>query len=43
MSNSIWIHYSRPRPHWYLLTEAEQAAVIDAALRRGYGTTQENP
>ena len=25
------------------LTEAEQAAVIDAALRRGYGTTQENP
>jgi L-fuculose-phosphate aldolase len=28
-------------PH--VLTEAEQAAVIDAALRRGYGTTQENP
>jgi L-fuculose-phosphate aldolase len=28
-------------PH--VLTEAEQAAVIEAALRRGYGTTQENP
>ncbi len=27
-------------PH--TLTEAEQAAVIEAALRRGYGTTQEN-
>ena len=26
-----------------VLTEAEQAAVIEAALRRGYGTTQENP
>jgi L-fuculose-phosphate aldolase len=28
-------------PH--VLTDAEQAAVIDAVLRRGYGTTQENP
>ena len=28
-------------PH--VLTDAEQAAVIEAALRRGYGTTQENP
>ena len=27
-------------PH--VLTEAEQTAVIEAALRRGYGTTQEN-
>jgi len=28
-------------PH--TLTEAEQTAVVEAALRRGYGTTQENP
>lgn len=28
-------------PH--VLTEAQQAAVIEAALRRGYGSTQENP
>ncbi|GLQ10649.1 hypothetical protein GCM10007913_25810 [Devosia yakushimensis] len=27
MSNSIWIHYSRPRPHWYLLSEPEQTAL----------------
>jgi L-fuculose-phosphate aldolase len=25
------------------LTEAQQTAVIEAALRRGYGSTQENP
>jgi hypothetical protein len=25
MSESIWIHYSRPRQHWYRLTAAEQA------------------
>ncbi|WP_410015598.1 hypothetical protein [Sodalis sp. C49] len=24
MSESIWIHYARPRPRWYLLTDAEQ-------------------
>lgn len=24
MSESIWIHYARPRPRWYLLTPAEQ-------------------
>jgi hypothetical protein len=26
MTESIWIHYARPRPHWYGLSEAEQAA-----------------
>ncbi|MBB3455003.1 hypothetical protein FHT86_003302 [Rhizobium sp. BK313] len=25
MSESIWIHYSRPRPHWYRLTAEQQA------------------
>lgn len=25
MTESIWIHYARPRPHWYALGEAEQA------------------
>lgn len=24
MSEYIWIHYSRPRPHWYSLSEKEQ-------------------
>lgn len=46
MSTSIWIHYSRPRPHWYLLSDAEKAAlqsdwaaVRDAAKAAG-GATQ---
>jgi hypothetical protein len=26
MTESIWIHYARPRPHWYQLGEAEQAS-----------------
>jgi hypothetical protein len=26
MADSIWIHYARPRPHWYRLAAAEQAA-----------------
>jgi len=30
MSNSIWIHYSRPRPHWYLLSDAEKAVLEDS-------------
>lgn len=25
MTEAIWIHYSRPRPHWYGLSEGEQA------------------
>ena len=25
MPASIWIHYSRPRPHWYGLDEKQQA------------------
>lgn len=24
MTESIWIHYARPRPHWYRLTAQEQ-------------------
>jgi len=24
-----WIHYGRPRPHWYLLSAGEQAALRD--------------
>lgn len=24
MTDCIWIHYSRPRPHWYLLDETQQ-------------------
>src|SRR5439155_23258715 len=42
MSDSIWIHYSRPRPHWYRLSEQEQAekqaawnAVADVSQARG--------
>jgi hypothetical protein len=26
MSACIWIHYARPRPHWYGLDEATRAA-----------------
>jgi hypothetical protein len=26
MTESVWIHYARPRPHWYGLAESEQAA-----------------
>jgi hypothetical protein len=26
MSECIWIHYARPRPHWYGLDAATQAA-----------------
>lgn len=42
MTESIWIHYARPRPHWYGLDEAEQAAlkgkwraITDAARAEG--------
>lgn len=24
--SAIWIHYARPRPHWYSLDDAEQSA-----------------
>lgn len=24
MSESLWIHYARPRPHWYRLTVEQQ-------------------
>lgn len=27
MSESIWIHYARPRPHWYRLNAAEKSAL----------------
>lgn len=27
MSESIWIHYARPRPHWYRLAAAEKSAL----------------
>ena len=27
MTESIWIHYARPRPHWYQLDTVEQAAL----------------
>jgi hypothetical protein len=26
MTESLWIHYARPRPHWYAIGESEQAA-----------------
>jgi hypothetical protein len=26
MTESVWIHYARPRPHWYALGEAERDA-----------------
>lgn len=29
MSESIWIHYSRPRPHWYRLSVEEQQSLSD--------------
>lgn len=42
MADTIWIHYSRPRPHWYRLVEQEQAerrtawgAVREASQRAG--------
>jgi hypothetical protein len=25
MTESIWIHYARPRPHWYALGETDRA------------------
>ena len=25
MAESVWIHYARPRPHWYALNEVQQA------------------
>ncbi|WP_108261021.1 hypothetical protein [Mangrovicoccus ximenensis] len=25
-----WLHYARPRPHWYLVPEAEKAALKSA-------------
>jgi hypothetical protein len=25
MTDAIWIHYARPRPHWYELTKDEHA------------------
>ena len=31
MSECIWIHYARPRPHWYGLDAATQAAASIAA------------
>jgi hypothetical protein len=24
MTESIWIHYARPRPHWYALAESDR-------------------
>ena len=27
MTDCIWIHYARPRPHWYGLDEATQLAL----------------
>ena len=24
MSDSLWIHYARPRPHWYRLTDSQR-------------------
>ncbi len=42
MSESIWIHYSRPRPHWYRLSSDQQderkaswAAVAKASADAG--------
>ena len=26
MSETIWIHYARPRPHWYALPQDERSA-----------------
>lgn len=30
MGDCVWIHYSRPRPPWYELPEAERAALRQA-------------
>jgi hypothetical protein len=30
MGDCIWIHYARPRPHWYALDAAAQAARREA-------------
>jgi hypothetical protein len=26
MTSVVWIHYARPRPHWYALSETNKAA-----------------
>lgn len=28
MTDSIWIHYSRPRPNWYMLDEEERTVLV---------------
>ncbi len=42
MSDCIWIHYARPRPHWYGLDEVDRqerrkawTAVADASATQG--------
>lgn len=42
MADSIWIHYARPRPHWYRLDEVAKAtklktwaAVAEASKQAG--------
>lgn len=42
MSEYIWIHYSRPRPHWYRLSPADRdarqaqwAAIAEASRASG--------
>ena len=33
MPECVWIHYSRPRPHWYALSEDEQAMLVESWSR----------
>lgn len=44
MNDCVWIHYARPRPHWYGLDEAAKAGreaewrAVTAASRKNGGT-----
>jgi hypothetical protein len=44
MTESLWIHYARPRPHWYALSEFQKAAYrkswadVAAASRKAGGS-----
>lgn len=40
MTDCVWIHYARPRPHWYALDASERSA-LEAEWRRIATTTRD--
>ena len=40
MSDCIWIHYARPRPHWYGLDEGDRAEKLAAWKAVADGSTK---